>query len=667
LAELCMYSPWGCLVTWLSDFFTRIIPACTAPWVVTLSVWVTLGAGALAIGGALWGLCRLVCSVVRMAVAWSRARHTYVPSDGFPFETLTLEQLRQRLLDEKLLTAVENPFVKRQWRVLHRPDVETDSVVIIASAERGKTREALEYVCRETQLETDVMVLWPTAQCVPSPVSEANCPRLGEHTILFWDSFENASAGTSKAMKLKATDGVTLNADERLAQIIGTLKSHCSRFTFVATARQEHAAERLPALNPQAPSGVWKHCHIISLPEFSQSEERQMVQGLTTMLGMSITSRAMSQIARDFAGASPESIVWFLTERRESGVQRITPKDVKGFAKRAYNGWYNHTYRPLSSQNPDVGAVYGALRCLRFDAKVPSPESLVIGLAGSLLGGRSTRNAQHRARQAYALLLDRGLISLQRKQVFVPDFHLERVERVDEDRLYGYLSLWRPRPAERRLAIKLVYSLVQEHSAKIALMALLRRIERAAQRDPVDWLMIGSVYALAGQYRDATRALERCTRLDPSDVDAWTCLGITLLGCVATTRAKRAFATAMRAERAFATATGMPNADEMAWAGLGGALAMRGEFVGAESAFERALELAPDSADSWHKLAMVRAELDNKKGALDALSEAVQRDNGIAAKAIDEPPFAGMREDPSFVALVDEFRVSGIGEQDGVA
>lgn len=77
----------------------------------------------------------------------------------------------------------------------------------------------------------------------------------------------------------------------------------------------------------------------------------------------------------------------------------------------------------------------------------------------------------------------------------------------------------------------------------------------------------------------------------------------------------------------------------------------RGDFEAAYRAGAKAIALDPDGGETRFHLACYYGRGGRADDALQALAAAVERDASLAARALDDPDLASLREDPRFVAL----------------
>ncbi len=81
----------------------------------------------------------------------------------------------------------------------------------------------------------------------------------------------------------------------------------------------------------------------------------------------------------------------------------------------------------------------------------------------------------------------------------------------------------------------------------------------------------------------------------------------------------------------------------------------KGDYASAAGFLERQLALQPENGACWYNLALARSNLDDQAGALEALTNAVERGFSDRARILREPEFVRLRELDGFTRIRDRW------------
>ncbi len=130
----------------------------------------------------------------------------------------------------------------------------------------------------------------------------------------------------------------------------------------------------------------------------------------------------------------------------------------------------------------------------------------------------------------------------------------------------------------------------------------------------------GIKFLQAGKYTDAVKALQKATKGNPLDADAWYYLGMACLQQQDFKQAVSAFEGAVKSG---------PNSAR-AYTGLSNALLRRSKLTESSKAAERALEIEPTNAEAHYILGEIGLRMGDKSRALDHAERAIAQNPKLA-------------------------------------
>jgi tetratricopeptide (TPR) repeat protein len=369
----------------------------------------------------------------------------------------------------------------------------------------GKTREAIELVRRLERERGDKVTVLIPHPFMDTPLEwPMNVPTGG--LLLFLNDLHERYAEN-----LKVEWFVERDFHQRLKEVINYFESYRRDFWVIATVRDD-PIELWERIHPK--DAFWNTFYVYQLPNWDEEKRGELIEAVTSWLGMDIEDNAKQFIAQTSDG-TPASIITFFVKQKDKGLNRISFAEAKEFTGTYPNEWEGVWEKDIAPV-PAAKHLFAALSILS-QAGVPPYKYLVVELGARLWGKRFGRWWKGQIRQAVKSL--GTWVKEEEGKLKCPEAYLEGKgdlqanAQVLTDLL---LSLSRKKEYITNLIpslSNLARTLKRLGEFKEALKVYSRLIELAPQ-DPIIYNDRGNIYVDLGEYELAIQDFDQAIDLN---------------------------------------------------------------------------------------------------------------------------------------------------------